>query len=727
MEIPIDMVPPSSPIDMVPLSSPIDMVSTPTSPPQGPLLLPCDEIDALSTISVSHQPIDDPIDNQKESVELHAIAKDFPNLMKFTASSTMLDLCIADALMPSPRFMQKMTQAEDIITPPSSIQFADEVLMQAGSPSLSTGVLQKPLQSVVHSPTTQTLAISAPTVSSLSETSSAVTQRASQSTVSLLQGAWASPLKNGSVFPVEYNLNPVVNGASPSSSHWPALSEVKSIGKNRLACVTPIDSSQPSAIPNPSRLAQSDVSNLLLKAPSRSQVEQKIRFPWTTKMNPNARNLFRATTPVYMEDGTPKVSIPDHVLLQGLENQREYVLGQFYRCSAPPGGLIHAVVNRLWGRKGRIFTRRLSESTYLFHIPDEATRTWVLQRGLWHVDDCLLFVASWTPAASLELPEITTVPVWVTLNNIPPHLYSISGIELIASGLGEPMLSNKPRLDPTLMGKAKIMVEVELDKAFPRRIAAEDKQGNISMVDVEYTWIPSSCERCGQLGHKASRCLLPSSQPSKAMTVFPSATTAAQELNEAAISIQSSGKVLAHSLPFQSSDQTSTDEPIADVRQLEDEQIDVVHTTNCPIQEATTDSEVILPNFDTNQATPQMTSPFLNVATEAEVELGSTPKDLSALPSTDFDSTTHMPTGYEVCNLNAFLDDASRENNESALLESREVDHVTDTIQDDTTTSRTMRGRLIKPSQKVQEMQWTLVGGRRNRGRGGRGGRGNIH
>ncbi|CAN7060066.1 unnamed protein product [Brassica rapa subsp. trilocularis] len=35
---------------------------------------------------------------------------------------------------------------------------------------------------------------------------------------------------------------------------------------------------------------------------------------------------------------------------------------------------------------------------------------------------------------------------------------------------------------------------------------------------------------------------------------------------------------------------------------------------------------------------------------------------------------------------------------------------------------RTRGGRPIKPTQKVQEMQWTLVGGRKNRGRGGRGG-----
>ncbi|KAF2556656.1 hypothetical protein F2Q68_00013017 [Brassica cretica] len=76
------------------------------------------------------------------------------------------------------------------------------------------------------------------------------------------------------------------------------------------------------------------------------------------------------------------------------------------------------------------------------------------------------------------------------------------------------MQTHKPRLDPTSLGEAKVLVEVELDKPFPKQIALDDKQGNIFLVDVEYTWIPSVCGRCGHLGHKEKRCLLPAVQTS---------------------------------------------------------------------------------------------------------------------------------------------------------------------------------------------------------------------
>ncbi|KAF8109278.1 hypothetical protein N665_0098s0006, partial [Sinapis alba] len=122
---------------------------------------------------------------------------------------------------------------------------------------------------------------------------------------------------------------------------------------------------------------------------------------------------------------------------------------------------------------------------------------------------CLLFVAPWNPVNSFKTPEISTLPVWINRKNIPDSCFSRLGISHITSGLGEPMLTHKPRLDPTNIGEAKILVEVELDKPFPKFVALDDKQGNIYLVEVEYFWIPSACERCGALGHKDKRCLLP--------------------------------------------------------------------------------------------------------------------------------------------------------------------------------------------------------------------------
>ncbi|CAA7020037.1 unnamed protein product, partial [Microthlaspi erraticum] len=75
------------------------------------------------------------------------------------------------------------------------------------------------------------------------------------------------------------------------------------------------------------------------------------------------------------------------------------------------------------------------------------------------------------------------------------------------------MLTEKPWLDPTQMGRAKVLVEVKLDKPFPQRVALVDISDAITMVDVLYSWLPTVCSDCGHLGHKASRCLLRTSSP----------------------------------------------------------------------------------------------------------------------------------------------------------------------------------------------------------------------
>lgn len=69
------------------------------------------------------------------------------------------------------------------------------------------------------------------------------------------------------------------------------------------------------------------------------------------------------------------------------------------------------------------------------------------------------------------------------------------------------MLTSKPWFDTTLVGEAKILVEVKLDKPFPVKVALEDESGSISMVDIMYSWLPSKCSTCGHIGHKASYCL----------------------------------------------------------------------------------------------------------------------------------------------------------------------------------------------------------------------------
>ncbi|KAG7536280.1 hypothetical protein ISN44_As13g002380 [Arabidopsis suecica] len=457
--------------------------------------------------------------------------------------------------------------------------------------------------------------------------------------------------------------------------------------------------------------AQQAESGVPISRPTQSQYdsskEDDMRFPWAAKMDPAARNLYRATSPEYMEDGTPKVTIPSHVLLQGLENQKEYVLGQFYRCNPPAGGLIHAVINRIWGRKCRIFMRKLDDSKFLFHIPDASTRAWVLQRGLWHVDDCLMFVAPWSTADTFDLPEISTIPVWVTLKNIPNRLYSIPGISHIASGLGAPMATYKPRLDPSLMGEAKVLVEVELSKAFPPRIAAADKKGNISMVNVEYSWVSATCGECGQLGHKASRCMKPH-LPHERVT-----KTVSEEVLNPAIESLSSATDLVSPISLQ------TEPPIAVPTADSEFQIDTALEIEAgPIQD----------KDNCNRVAACQTNAEAEVVTEAictveSVNVIAGTKDNAILSDREIQ---HVLAENKFSRLGSFFSDGDSLSSDGDSMVSVDSESGSGLMELMTPSGqRLLRERPVKPSIKAKEIQASSnTRGRGNRGRGNRG-RGN--
>ncbi|ESQ38279.1 hypothetical protein EUTSA_v10029505mg [Eutrema salsugineum] len=466
-----------------------------------------------------------------------------------------------------------------------------------------------------------------------------------------LKGAWTKKLNLSKAS--SSHLAPRISRADPEI--WPSLSASKT-GQNQQARAPLV--------------VQKSVA-----------VEDNVRFPWAAKTNLASRNLYRATEPKFLEDGTPKVTIPPHVLLQGLENQKEYVLGQFYRCSPPSGGLIFAVFNKLLGKNCRITIRKLGDSNYLFHIPDESTRNWVLQRGLWHVDDCLMFVAAWTPEASLAIPEIKTIPVWVTLKRIPNILYSIPGISHIASGLGALMATHKPRLDPILMGEAKILVEVELSKAFPTRIAAEDDNGFISMVDVEYAWLPSKCGRCGQLGHKVKRCLQAENAPNEvAKTVLMDAID-----------------VLGASINVQNSEPTIVEDPIPLTTASATEKVSI--STEPP----TTPS-----NLSNNET---IESPSLEAARSVPVTITT----IAQAPSTvQKESERIVEPDFGSNKFGSLISLEGEEDPSDSDKESDSLDLMTPSGK------RILRERPVKLSTNAKEMSWQSTG----RGHGNRGGHG---
>ncbi|XP_010541166.1 PREDICTED: uncharacterized protein LOC104814690 [Tarenaya hassleriana] len=128
-------------------------------------------------------------------------------------------------------------------------------------------------------------------------------------------------------------------------------------------------------------------------------------------------------------------------------------------------------------------------------------------------------VAEWSTTATFRKTMLTSAPIWVNLTNIPAELYSLKGLSYIASGIGEPLHTDKMRLDPLTVGEAKVKVEVQLDAPLPESIEIEDEEGSVITINANYPWTPPKCSGCGEFGHKLQSCQLKSVQSQPQVTV----------------------------------------------------------------------------------------------------------------------------------------------------------------------------------------------------------------
>ncbi|XP_010426473.1 PREDICTED: uncharacterized protein LOC104711473 [Camelina sativa] len=251
------------------------------------------------------------------------------------------------------------------------------------------------------------------------------------------------------------------------------------------------------------------------------------------------------------------------------------------------------------------------------------------------------------------------------------------------------MLTNKPRLDPTLMDEAKLMVEVELDRLFPQRIAATDKFGNVSMVDVEYSWLPKKCEKYGHLGHKETRCLI------------------LRQSNT--VSILSKGSPSEVVAPVE--EQTVVSPSANSTRSSQNVQIDIV--SSLTHSSFISEEGPLTPTTIVHGLSPSTAS--LNA-----ISLPATLASSKAAPtktSSMIGSPPAMDTLVAFTQQGSLVTEAAQEN----IIGSNTFASLDTYSEMGDFTLKTRGGRSIKPTQKVQENEWTTVGRHGKRGRGGRG------
>ncbi|CAN6853760.1 unnamed protein product [Brassica oleracea] len=205
-------------------------------------------------------------------------------------------------------------------------------------------------------------------------------------------------------------------------------------------------------------------------------------------------------------DGVADIEIHAEVFEDVEPLWKSFVVGYFMGDS-PLIGSIHATVNRIWSMpKSKIDVQFISKRTVLFRIEDEQMRKRVLRRKYWHIADVPLVVSEWNPETAHDPPDLTAIPLWVDLVNVPGYLYSLEGLTFLSRTTWKfvKLHTNTERF--ARMDVPTVLVEVNLMKPLPEKICFKDKnQGSIT-VEVKYPWLPPRCTSCNGWGHIMIDC-----------------------------------------------------------------------------------------------------------------------------------------------------------------------------------------------------------------------------
>ncbi|GJX42803.1 nucleotide-binding alpha-beta plait domain-containing protein [Tanacetum coccineum] len=101
--------------------------------------------------------------------------------------------------------------------------------------------------------------------------------------------------------------------------------------------------------------------------------------------------------------------------------------------------VVQNYVTNTWAKFRFEKLMKTDDGVFLFKFAAKMGMDQVLKRGPWIIRNMPLILNKWTPSLSLKKDEVTKIPIWVKMHNVPIVAYS-DGLSLIATQIGKPIM-----------------------------------------------------------------------------------------------------------------------------------------------------------------------------------------------------------------------------------------------------------------------------------------------
>ena len=132
-------------------------------------------------------------------------------------------------------------------------------------------------------------------------------------------------------------------------------------------------------------------------------------------------------------------------------------------------------------------------------------RDFVIQEGPSFWGSTGLFITPWFPEFDANTMEVTRMPVWVRLHNLPLHFWQESVLGGIGNILGRYIKTYIQRMEEHIYTFAQICVEVDLSKGILECIMLNHKKQRWTQ-HLDYENTAFHCRICKNTGHLQNTC-----------------------------------------------------------------------------------------------------------------------------------------------------------------------------------------------------------------------------
>ncbi|KAL0013453.1 hypothetical protein SO802_000522 [Lithocarpus litseifolius] len=155
----------------------------------------------------------------------------------------------------------------------------------------------------------------------------------------------------------------------------------------------------------------------------------------------------------------------------------------------------------LWKLRGRIDCVDLGNEFFLVRFSVKEDYNLVLEKGPWFIGEHFLSIRPWVPNFRPSASAVSSIAVWVRLNELPIEYYQVEALKEIGSTIGTVLRINTHTALESRGRYARICVQIDVEKPLITVLLI----GNFEQ-PVIYEGIHRLCFSCGRIGHRKEAC-----------------------------------------------------------------------------------------------------------------------------------------------------------------------------------------------------------------------------